>query len=166
MQASQDEWQPIRAEQRQFWQAKTAQMQQECHHLLAEPSEPGRVSLHLLELADIQAGYHVLDVACGVGDPAFLIAQRVGEQGHVHGVDVTMWDFRGSPFLLTGTSRWPAGESLAVPLSPRGSALDGTQPMIALSLSDGLSQWGKRWGAYPYSIKQASTSSGERVQMS
>lgn len=43
----------------------------------------------LLDLAQIAPGQQVLDLACGAGDPAFDIANRVGPQGHVLGLDIT-----------------------------------------------------------------------------
>lgn len=41
----------------------------------------------LLGEAGIAAGMRVLDVGCGRGDVSLMIARRVGEQGHVLGVD-------------------------------------------------------------------------------
>lgn len=43
----------------------------------------------LIRLARIREGDHVLDLACGVGDPAFPIAELVGPQGFVLGLDIT-----------------------------------------------------------------------------
>lgn len=40
-------------------------------------------------LAELQAGEVVLDLGSGAGMDAFLAAQRVGPEGHVHGVDMT-----------------------------------------------------------------------------
>jgi arsenite methyltransferase len=40
-------------------------------------------------LADLKAGEVVLDLGSGAGMDAFLAAQRVGSEGHVHGVDMT-----------------------------------------------------------------------------
>lgn len=45
------------------------------------------VSDRLIELAEIAAGYTVVDVATGVGDPALSVAQRVGPTGHVIATD-------------------------------------------------------------------------------
>jgi ubiquinone/menaquinone biosynthesis C-methylase UbiE len=45
------------------------------------------VTDRLLELAGVGPGHHVLDVACGTGDPALPAARVVGERGRVLGVD-------------------------------------------------------------------------------
>ena len=46
-----------------------------------------RVSDRLLELADVQSGHRVLDVATGIGEPAVTAAHRVGATGHVVATD-------------------------------------------------------------------------------
>lgn len=46
------------------------------------------VTARMLELAQVQPGHHVLDVACGVGEPALAAARRVGERGSVTAFDV------------------------------------------------------------------------------
>ncbi|HEX2313136.1 MAG TPA: methyltransferase domain-containing protein [Thermomonospora sp.] len=53
-------------------------------------TEPGRsINTALLELAGIRRGHRVLDLACGVGNPAFEIARRVGPEGGVLGLDLS-----------------------------------------------------------------------------
>src|SRR6478672_662618 len=47
------------------------------------------LTARLLSLAGIQAGHHVLDLACGTGDPSFAIAARVGATGSVLGLDLS-----------------------------------------------------------------------------
>jgi ubiquinone/menaquinone biosynthesis C-methylase UbiE len=42
---------------------------------------------HLLQLAGIDSGMRVLDVGCGSGDVAFLVADLVGSRGKVIGAD-------------------------------------------------------------------------------
>jgi|HubBroStandDraft_1064217.scaffolds.fasta_scaffold99762_2 SAM-dependent methyltransferase len=42
---------------------------------------------HLLQLAGIDSGMRVLDVGCGSGDVAFLVADLVGSKGEVIGAD-------------------------------------------------------------------------------
>lgn len=43
----------------------------------------------LIAMAGIRTGQRVLDLACGVGDPALAIAARVGPAGSVLGLDLT-----------------------------------------------------------------------------
>ena len=43
----------------------------------------------LLALAGVRPGQRVLDLACGVGDPAFALADRVGPTGAVLGLDLS-----------------------------------------------------------------------------
>src|ERR1700722_9396255 len=45
------------------------------------------ITRRFFEEAGIAAGMHVLDVGSGVGDVSFLVADLVGETGHVVGVD-------------------------------------------------------------------------------
>jgi SAM-dependent methyltransferase len=45
------------------------------------------VSDHLVALAQIEAGQHILDIATGIGEPAVTAARRVGLTGHVVAVD-------------------------------------------------------------------------------
>lgn len=46
------------------------------------------VSLALLDKAGIRSGQHVLDVACGTGEPAIPAALRVGPTGRVYATDL------------------------------------------------------------------------------
>jgi ubiquinone/menaquinone biosynthesis C-methylase UbiE len=46
------------------------------------------VSTALLDKAGIKPGDHVLDVACGTGEPAIPAAQRVGPSGKVYATDL------------------------------------------------------------------------------
>lgn len=56
------------------------------HHALLERfSAP--VSQALIEKAGIQPGMRVLDIACGTGQPAISVAERVGPQGAVLATD-------------------------------------------------------------------------------
>ncbi len=54
--------------------------------VLAPQFQP--VSERMLELADIQPGQRVLDVATGIGEPAGTAARRVGLSGHVIATDL------------------------------------------------------------------------------
>ena len=47
------------------------------------------LSERMLDLAGLQQGMHVLDLATGRGEPALRAASRVGSQGSVLGVDVS-----------------------------------------------------------------------------
>lgn len=46
------------------------------------------VSQRMIELAEIEPGQHVLDVATGVGEPAVTVAGVVGPSGHVTATDI------------------------------------------------------------------------------
>jgi enediyne biosynthesis protein CalE5 len=48
----------------------------------------GVVSERLVELAGIEPGHRVLDVAAGYGEPALTAARRVGEEGEVVATDI------------------------------------------------------------------------------
>jgi SAM-dependent methyltransferase len=58
------------------WKAKSAAM-------------GSALSEALVEFAQPRPGSEVLDLATGTGEPAILLAQRVGPQGHVSGVDLS-----------------------------------------------------------------------------
>ncbi len=53
---------------------------------LRESADP--VTQRMLDGANISAGHHVLDIASGTGEPAIPAAHRVGETGHVIGIDL------------------------------------------------------------------------------
>lgn len=46
------------------------------------------VSITLLDSAGVTKGHHVLDVACGTGEPAIPAAQRVGPSGKIYATDL------------------------------------------------------------------------------
>jgi SAM-dependent methyltransferase len=48
-----------------------------------------RLTEALLEFAQPRSGMQVLDLATGTGEPAITLAQRVGDEGHVSGVDLS-----------------------------------------------------------------------------
>ena len=56
---------------------------------VAETDEPfeGPVNQRLIELAGIDTGHTVVDIATGIGDPALSVAQRVGPAGRVFATD-------------------------------------------------------------------------------
>ncbi|HEY7355057.1 MAG TPA: class I SAM-dependent methyltransferase [Ktedonobacterales bacterium] len=75
---------------------------------------------HLLDSAGITAGMKVLDVGTGIGDVAFMVAERVGPQGAVVGVDMNpaMVDFarqRAQAAGITNVSFVQADLSQVVP---------------------------------------------------
>ena len=65
-----------------------AQAPDEARRLKRQAEFLHRFTSYFLESAGIRAGMQVLDVGCGIGDVAFLVAERVGPQGRVIGVDM------------------------------------------------------------------------------
>jgi ubiquinone/menaquinone biosynthesis C-methylase UbiE len=48
-----------------------------------------KVSMRLIELAEIKRGSTVLDIATGIGEPAITAANQVGNSGHVLATDIS-----------------------------------------------------------------------------
>jgi ubiquinone/menaquinone biosynthesis C-methylase UbiE len=48
-----------------------------------------KVSRRLIELAEIKAGFRVLDIATGIGEPAITAANEVGNTRHVLATDIS-----------------------------------------------------------------------------
>ena len=74
---------------------------------------------HLVNFAAPQLGEHVLDVACGTGIVARLVAGRVSPKGRVVGLDSSpaMLAVARSLSPISGTSvEWSEGSALAIPL--------------------------------------------------
>src|SRR5262245_34608362 len=73
----------------------------------------------LLERANLAAGARVLDVACGTGVVARLVATRVGQKGRVVGVDLNtgmLATARMLPQSLSGAAvEWREGNVTALP---------------------------------------------------
>lgn len=44
-----------------------------------------KVNDRLVELAGIDEGYRILDIATGIGEPAITVAKKVGAKGYVFG---------------------------------------------------------------------------------
>ncbi|HKP58116.1 MAG TPA: class I SAM-dependent methyltransferase [Polyangiales bacterium] len=63
--------------------------QNELERLMRQAEALGPISRHLLQLAGLGAGMHVLDLGCGPGDVSFLAARLVGPHGSVVGVDAS-----------------------------------------------------------------------------
>jgi SAM-dependent methyltransferase len=75
-----------KALQRHEWGVSAAGWQQ--HWAIWErATQP--VNTCLIELAHVDAGYRVLDIATGLGEPAFTAARRVGPRGWVVATDVS-----------------------------------------------------------------------------
>jgi ubiquinone/menaquinone biosynthesis C-methylase UbiE len=73
----------------------------------------------LLELADLQHGERVLDVACGTGIVARLAAEQVGIAGEVTGLDLNAGMLRVARSLPAPPGApvtWVEGSALAMPL--------------------------------------------------
>jgi ubiquinone/menaquinone biosynthesis C-methylase UbiE len=73
----------------------------------------------LVELADLQHGERVLDVACGTGVVARLAAQQVGTTGKVTGLDLNAGMLRVARSLPAAPGApvtWAEGSALAMPL--------------------------------------------------
>ena len=47
------------------------------------------ISKRMIELAEINQGSKVLDIATGIGEPSITVAQRVGKNGHVLAIDIS-----------------------------------------------------------------------------
>lgn len=75
----------VRNEQRDEWSAAAPGWIQRREQVSAPTAA---ITERLLSLAGIGPGQRVLDVACGVGDPALTIAGRVGPDGSVVGLDL------------------------------------------------------------------------------
>ena len=67
------EWDAVAVGWREWWELIEAGVQ--------------HVSDRILELAEVQPGQRVLDVATGIGEPAVSAARRVGPSGHVTATD-------------------------------------------------------------------------------
>lgn len=59
----------------------------------------------LIAAAAVEPGHRVLDLACGLGDPAFALAETVGPQGFVLGLDI-------SEAMVAGARAWAAGQGV------------------------------------------------------
>lgn len=94
----------------------------ERHRLQQQADLIGGFTRHVLEQAGIVAGMTVLDVGCGAGDVALLLADMVGPDGRVVGVD------RNAAILATAERRTAAAGYANV----RFVAGDVTDPEVNL----------------------------------
>jgi len=76
----------FRGRQRRDW-GSAAKGWYDWQDLIATTTAP--VSQRLIELAKIEPGDRVLDVAAGTGEPSLTAAQAVGPQGRVVGTDIS-----------------------------------------------------------------------------
>jgi SAM-dependent methyltransferase len=76
----------VRHEQREEWSAAAPGWQARRDDV-SQPTTS--ITERLIAMAGITSGQRVLDLACGNGDPSFTIAQRVGPEGYVVGLDIT-----------------------------------------------------------------------------
>lgn len=76
----------LRERQRQVWDLAAPSWGRQHNQSSATES---RLTEQLIDLAGVASGHRVLDLACGVGDPAFAIAARVGSVGSVLGLDLS-----------------------------------------------------------------------------
>jgi ubiquinone/menaquinone biosynthesis C-methylase UbiE len=74
-QAQRQQWDSVAAGWKKWWRA----IENGAQH----------VSKRMLELAEIQPGQRVLDIATGIGEPALLAASRVGASGSVVATDLS-----------------------------------------------------------------------------
>jgi ubiquinone/menaquinone biosynthesis C-methylase UbiE len=63
------------------------------------------ITHRMAELVKLSPGMRVLDVACGIGNPAFAIAEMVGPRGEVVGVDLV-------PAMIDGARAWAREHSV------------------------------------------------------
>lgn len=72
--------------QRQQWDSVAAGWKKWWH---AIENGAQHVSKRLAELAEVEPGQRVLDIATGIGEPALFVAGRVGPSGRVIGTDIS-----------------------------------------------------------------------------
>ncbi len=65
----------------------------------------------ILDALHLQAGHHVLDLGCGLGDDVFAIAEKIGPTGKAVGADIS------ERMIEEATRRMPAGLSAEFLLS-------------------------------------------------
>jgi enediyne biosynthesis protein CalE5 len=76
----------LKSRERRAW-ASVADGWRRRDELLTHGAAP--VTAKLIEMARIETGHHVLDIASGVGEPSLSIARHVGRNGRVVGTDLT-----------------------------------------------------------------------------
>lgn len=89
----------MRERQRAEWSAVAGGWQR---HREKMSAPTGSITERMLAMVYPGPGDRILDLACGVGEPAFAIAERVGREGRVLGLDL-------SPQMIEAAQAW-AGE--------------------------------------------------------
>lgn len=97
------EGQQIRNQQREQWTAASAGWIKNRGEV-AGPTRP--LTEKIIEMSKVKEGYRVLDLACGVGDPAFSLAERVGSSGYVLGLDI-------AEAMVEGARTWAREQALS-----------------------------------------------------
>jgi SAM-dependent methyltransferase len=93
----------VREEQIQEWTAAAPGWVR--HRLeLETPTRP--VTERMIAMARIAHGQRVVDLACGIGNPAFAIAEIVGANGQVLGFDI-------NPPMIEGAQAWARANGIA-----------------------------------------------------
>jgi ubiquinone/menaquinone biosynthesis C-methylase UbiE len=113
-----------------------------------KPIESGseKVSSRLIELAEIEPGSRVLDIATGIGEPAITAANQVGKMGHVLATDISpqmlsVAKQRAISFGLQDIIDFKAGdiETIDLPSSAFDAVLCRWGLMLLPDLNAGLS---------------------------
>ncbi|CAA9454896.1 MAG: hypothetical protein AVDCRST_MAG37-2840 [uncultured Rubrobacteraceae bacterium] len=81
-----DKARDIREKQRAEWGSVAPGWQRNREKMIGPTSI---ITEKMLSLARVRGGHRVLDLACGVGDPAFTVAGLVGPEGYVLGLDLS-----------------------------------------------------------------------------
>lgn len=87
--------------------------QDEERRLIAQGELQAPATRFLFEAAGITRGMRVLDVGSGAGDVSFLVAELVGDDGHVVGIDlnpeiVSTATVRAGSWACSRSRSWPA----------------------------------------------------------
>jgi enediyne biosynthesis protein CalE5 len=90
------------------------------------------VSDRLVQLGGVAAGQTVLDVASGLGEPAFTAARRVGRQGRVVATD-------RDPTMLDEAAKRAQEEGLS---NTRFQVMDAAAPDLEIAFDAILCRWG------------------------
>lgn len=87
------------------------------------PTEQGRQVAYRAQLVDswgIQPGHRILEIGCGQGDASVVLADRVGPEGLVLGIDTGPGDY-GEPLTLSEATNFlmsgPLGKQLEIRLN-------------------------------------------------